>query len=274
MSVIRVLIATRRYHRYASTRLGRKFLAFHLFKRIVRRHMADLEAHDKSAFSNNFKETLPKVASIKALKKIYPLVENPYGLRYLDFVYWQIAECRQDPPILEIAWNEPRLFEEICCLPNSCVILILHNGFTHGARALSYSKKRLAAVNRLPDPIGFYKRNKVSHPEDIEIVPVNSETLLTLTEVAKRNKAIICAPDAPNPKTGQYDLLSIGMFHFARHINLPLYFFDFYMDEDCVLRGFIKGPIDFGLGAVKAAEDFIRFCQSISGRNLTLIKAR
>ena len=103
---------------------------------------------------------------------------------------------------------------------------------------------------------------------------MNSETLLTLTEVAKRNKAIICAPDVVNPKTGQYDLLSIGMFHFARYINLPLYFFDFYMDEDCVLRGFIKGPIDFGLGPVKAAEDFIRFCQSISGRNLTLIKAR
>ena len=151
--VLIVLIATRRQHRYASTRLGRKFLVLHLFKRIVRRHVADLEAHDKLAFSNNFKETLPRVASIKALKKIYPLAENTFGLRYLDFVYWQIAECRQDPPILEIAWNEPRLFEEICCLPNSCVILILHNGFTHGTRALSYSKKRLAAVIRFPDPI-------------------------------------------------------------------------------------------------------------------------
>ena len=58
MSGIRTLIATGRQHRYASTRLGRKSLVLHLFKRMVDRHVADLEAHDKLAFSDNFKGTL------------------------------------------------------------------------------------------------------------------------------------------------------------------------------------------------------------------------
>ena len=237
--------------------------------------MADLEASDKFALSNNFRETLSKVAAIAALKKLYPLAENVYSLRYLDFLYWQIAERRQEPPIVEISWNEPELFRKICDLPNSCVILALHNGFAHCARSLSYSKKRLASVIGFPDLIlKFYKRNKVHHPEDIEIIPANSETLLKLTEVAKKNKAIICAPDVINPKTGRCDFLSLGMFYFAKYANLPVYFFDFYMDEDCMLRGFIHGPIDNALGPTKAAEDFIRFCRSVSGRAPTVVDKR
>ena len=311
MPDIRVLIAARRKHRYANTRLWRKLnalltevfdavdlfiawagapfthsrvdsLADHraldLFKRIVRRHVADLEVYDKLAFSNNFGETLLTFASIRALKKLYPLAENAFCLRYLDFLYGQIAVCRQkmfgDQPVVEIAWNEPRLFEEVCCLPNSCVILILHNGFAHGTRALSYSKKSLAAVTSFDPIVEFYKKNGVNHPEDIEIIPVNCETLLTLTKVAQKNKAIICVPDVVNPKTGRHNLLSIGMFQLARYANVPLYFFDFCIDDDGILRGFIKGPIDYGAGPVRAAEEFISFCQSISGRTLTIIEKK
>jgi len=231
--------------------------------------MAYFEARDKLAFSTNFKGTLRRFASIPALKRLYPFAQNIFGLRYLDFVYWQIFESLEDIPMLDIAWNEPWRFEDICRLPNSCIILILHNGFAHGTRALSYSNKRLAAVIGVLDAVShFYRRNKINHPEDIEIVPVNSETLLKLADVAKSGKAIICAPDLVNPTTGRCNLLSMGMFHFAGYANLPLYYFDFYMDEDCILRGFIKGPIDLSLGPVKAAEDFIRFCKSISGRNL------
>jgi hypothetical protein len=309
MPDMRVLIAARRQRRYAHTRPWGKLnafltyvfdaadlliavagvpfvrprldkksrrLALNLFKRVVRRHLADLEVRDRLALSDNFKETLLRFASVRALKKLYPLAENIYGLRYLDFLYYQIAKCRQemfgDRPIVEVVWNEPKLFEDVCCLPNSCIILILHNGFVHGTRALSYSRKSLAAVTGFPDKIGrFYRMNKVKHPEDIEIISVNHDTLLTLTKVAKNNKAIICAPDVPNPKTGRLDFLSVGMFQLARYADVPLYFFDFRMDDDCTLRGFIKGPVDCSAGPSKTAEDFIGFCQSVSGRTFTII---
>lgn len=304
---IRSLIALRRTHRYANTKPWailnellsavldavdlsifrartlfnfRKtdlsaHLALLLFTRIVHRHMADLEAGDKLALSNNFRETLSKVAAIAVLKKLYPIAENIYSLRYLDFLYWRIAESRQNPPIVDVLWNEPGVFGEICDLPNSCVILALHNGFAHCARAFSHSKKRLAAVIGFPDLIlQFYKRNKVYHPDDIEIVPVNNETLLKLTEVAKRNKAIICAPDVINPNTGRCDLVSLGMFYFAKYANLPVYFFDFCVDEDCALRGFIRGPIETDVDPLKAAEAFIRFCRSVSGRAPRVIDKR
>ena len=174
--------------------------------------------------------------------------------------------------IADVVWHEPELFDEICNLPYSCIILVLHNGFVHGTRALSYSKKKLAAVIGDPETIlDDYKDNKVNHPEEIEIIPANSETLLRLTEVAKANKAIICAPDVFNPKTERCDLLSSAMFRFVGYTHLPLYCFDFYMDDDCVLRGFIKGPLEFERGPAKAAEDFIRFCKSVSGRDLTLM---
>jgi hypothetical protein len=148
----------------------------------------------------------------------------------------------------------------------------LHNGFAHGTRALSYFKRNLVAVFAFPEHSAeFYKANKVNRPDDIEIIPVNREVLLKLAEVAKNNKAITCTPDAVNQESGRYDLLSLGMFQLARHANVPLYFVDFCMDDDCILRGFIRGPIDYSDGPLKAAEDFRSFCQSISGRVLTIM---
>jgi len=306
------LVAARRRHPYANTRLWRQLnalltgifdnvdlliffagapfihsrvdnarglRALDLFRRVVRRHMADLAVHDKSAFSDNFGKTLSAFASIRALKKLHPLAEDMYGLRYLDFLYLQILACRRELSgerlIVEVTWNEPGLFEDVCRLPNSCIILILHSRFPHGTRALSYSRKRLAVVGAYPDRIlQFYKENKINNPEDIEIIPVNRETLLTLTKVAQKNKAIICSPDLVNPKTGRLDLLSIGMFQLAKYANVPLYFFDFCIDDNCLLRGFIKGPVDCAAGPVKAAEEFVSFCQSISGRTLTIIESK
>jgi hypothetical protein len=51
-----------------------------------------------------------------------------------------------------------------------------------------------------------------------------------------------------------------------------LYFVDFFVDDDCILRGFINGPIDYSAGPVKAAEEFISFCQRISGRSPKIVK--
>ena len=274
MPNIRGIGAVRRQCLYVRTWLRQKFniVVLALFRIILRRRMAVLEAHDSLAFSDNFKATLSRIASSTVLRTLYPLVPNLYGLRYLDFIYWQVSQCLQDRPIADVVWHEPELFDEICSLPLSCIILVLHNGFVHGTRALSYSKKKLAAVIGDPETIlDDYKDNKVNHPEEIEIIPANSETLLRLTEVAKANKAIICAPDVFNPKTERCDLLSSAMFRFVGYTHLPLYCFDFYMDDDCVLRGFIKGPLEFERGPAKAAEDFIRFCKSVSGRDLTLM---
>jgi hypothetical protein len=303
MQAIRFLIASRRTHRYANTLFWRKLnalltalfdafdsftvirsradnlsghRALDLFKRIVHRHVADLKVCDEAAFSDNFSETLLRISSIWALKKLYPLANNIYDLRYFDFLFLQIAECQQDKfgdrPFVEITWNERDLFDEVCRLQNSCVILSLHNGFLHGTRALSYFKKDLAAVAHFPDDLlEFYKLSEVKHPEAIEFIPVNRDTLLTLTKVAKRDKTIICAPDVFNQKTRRYDLITMGMFQFAKYANVPLYLFDFCIDDDCKLRGFIKGPIDCRQGSVKAAEEFISFCRSVSGRTLTII---
>jgi hypothetical protein len=309
MPDIRILVAVRQKHRYANTYPWRKLNSFltgifntvdyfiamaglvfcqsqarslsghrtlHFFKRIVHRLVADLESHDGSVRSHDPRKTLLRLSSVGALRKLYPYAENIFGLKYLDFLYLQFADCQQglfgDRPIVDVAWNQPELFEEVCCLQKSCVILILHNGFAHGIRALSYFKKNLVAVFYFPEySADFYKANKVNRPNDIEIIPVDREVLLKFTKVAKNNKAMICAPDAGDQDTGHYDLLSLGMFQLARSVNVPLYFFDFCMDDDCILRGFIKGPVDYSAGAFEAAEDFRRFCQSISGRTLTIM---
>jgi hypothetical protein len=239
--------------------------------------MADLEVHDKLAFSDNLRKTLLRFASIGVLRRLYPLAENAFRLRYLDFLYLAVGQTRQyttgHRPVVEIVWSEPRLFEEICALPSSGIVLLLHGGSLQGTRTLSYSRRNLAAVIREPERVlTSYKNSKVHNPEDIEIIPVNRETLLALTNVVKRNKVIICAPDIV--LKGQPGLLSLAMFQFAARVKVPLYFFDFSMDEDCTLRGFIKGPIDCGAGVVKAAEDFIGFCQSVSGRTLTIMERR
>jgi hypothetical protein len=310
MPGIRSLVAARRNHRYGGTYPWRKLntlligifdaadylmalsdavffqsradsvsgrRALHFFSRIVHRHVADLGLPDRGGLSNDIKERVLKVSSIKYLKKLYPHVDNMFGLKYLDFLYWRFAEFQQiifgDRPIIDVTWNEPMLFEEMCCLQNSCVVLVLHNGFAHGPRAISYSEKKLAAVMAYPDQgLEFFRANKVNRPEDIEIIPVNRETLLTLTKVAKENKAMICAPDAVDPQTGRFDLLSLGMFQLAQYTNVPLYFVDFFVDDDCILRGFINGPIDYSAGPVKAAEEFISFCQRISGRSPKIVK--
>jgi hypothetical protein len=258
----------------ADSGFGRRTL--HFFRRIVHRHVADLGLPDRGGPSNDIKESLLKVSSIRSLQRLYPHVENVFGLKYLDFLYWQFAECQQklfgDRTIIDVTWNEPVLLEEVCCLQNSCIILVLHNGFAHGTRRISYSEKKLAAVVAFPEiGLEFFRENKVNRPEDIQIIPVNRETLLRLTKVAKENKAMICAPDAVNPQTGRCDLLSLGMFQLAQYTNVPLYFLDFRMDDDCILRGFIRGPVDYSAGPVKAAEEFISFCQFISGRSLRIM---
>jgi hypothetical protein len=253
--------------------------ALHYFRRIVHRRVADIELKDGFASSTDPRKTLLRLSSIYALKRLYPYVNNVYCLRFFDFLYLQYAECRQgllgDRPIIEIVWNEPKLFEEVCCLPGSCIIVTLHNGFAHCTRAISFSEKNLAAVFLYPKHSReFYRTNKVNQPNDIEIIPVNRETLLTLTKVAKNNKAMICTPDAVCQETGKYEILSLGMFQLARYINVPLYFVDFCMDQNFVLRGFIKGPVDCSAGPVKAAEEFNSFCELISSRTLKIIDKR
>jgi hypothetical protein len=241
--------------------------------------MADLEVHDKLAFSDGFRKTLLRFASIGALRRLYPLAQNMFSLRYLNFVYLTIAQMRQyvagDRPIVETVWKEPKLLDDIYALPSSCIVLGLHNGFAHCTRALSRSGRNLAAVVGAPAGVlAAYKFNKVNKPEDIEIIPVNRETLVALTKVVKSNKVIICLPDVFNHKTGRVELLSLAMFEFAVRTKVPLHFFDFCMDDDGTFWGFIKGPIDCSAGAVKAAEDFIGFCQSVSGRTLTIMERR
>lgn len=309
MWVIRTLVAKRRRHRYADTRFWRTLNAYitalfdtvdlivvlagvpfrshsgsaeralHSFRCIVLRHMADVEVHDKRAFSDGFRKTLLRFASIGALRRLYPLAQNMFTLRYLDFVYLTIAQIRRhvtgDQPIIDIVWKEPKLLDEICALPGSCIVLGLHKGFTHCTRALSYSGRNLAAVVNRPDKVlAAYKANKVNNPEDIEVIAVNRETLLALTKVARDNKVIICLPDVFDHKTGRCERLSLAMFQFAARVKVPLYFFDFCMDDVGTFWGFIKGPIDCGDGADVAAQDFVGFCQSVSGRKLTIIERR
>jgi hypothetical protein len=296
-------IAARRTHRYADTRpwiilnsvlsnvfdivdisialsisvaLGRRTdTAARAFKRIIRRRLADIQVYDKCATLDNFRVTLLQLAAVKALRALYPRCANPYQLRYLDIVYLETAvaleESLNERPILDITWNNHELLKDMCSLSSACIILALHNGFTHTARAVSFSKKKIAAVTVLaPDQIlSTYQINKVRNPQDIEIIPVNRHTLLTLTKIVKQNKAIICAPSYRS-ETGNYDLLSLGMFKLAEYSRVPLYFVDYLIDESGILHGFIKGPIE-NKAAESVAEDFLSFCRSVSGRDLSII---
>jgi hypothetical protein len=296
-------IAARRTHRYADTRpwiilnsvlsnvfdvldvfialsisvaLGRRTdTALRAFKRIIRRHLADIQVYHKCATSDNFRTTLLQVAAVKALRLVYLRCANHLQLRYLDFIYLQTAvaleESLNERPILDVTWNNHELLKDMCSPSSACIILALHNGFTHTARALSFSKKKIAVVSANPSPslIATYQINKVRNPQDIEIIPVNRHTLLTLTKILKQDKAIICAPDYRS-ETGNYDCLSLGMFKLAEYSRVPLYFVDYLIDESGILHGFIKGPIE-NKAAESVAEDFLSFCRSVSGRDLSII---
>jgi hypothetical protein len=304
MPGVRAVIAARREHRYANTRpwiVFNSFLssvfdtvdlsialsrypfiqprlaadrALYVFKRIIRRHLADVQVHDKCAISDHFRAMLLQFAVIKALRVLYPHCANMFNLRYLDFLYLQAAECIEESfnerPILDIIWNNQDLLKDMCSLSSACIILALHNGFAHTTRTLSLSEKKIATVIGFPDlMLTFYRLNKVRNPRNIEIVPVNRHTLLTLTKIAKQNKAIICAPDYVNPDTGNCDILSLAMFKLAEYTEVPLYFVDYLIDESAILRRFIKGPVE-NKAAANAAEDFLNFCRSVSGRDLSL----
>src|SRR5262249_7792403 len=147
-------------------------------------------------------------AAVKALRVLHPHCPNVFQLRYLDFIYLQTAMGLHWPlneiPILEISWNDQELLQEMRSPSSACIILTLHNGFTHTARALSLSERKIAAVSRFL-LLDTYQKNKVQNPHDIEIVFVNRHTLLKLTEIARQNKAIICTPDFPI--TGNFDYL-------------------------------------------------------------------
>lgn len=306
MPGIRAAIAARRAHRYAKTRPWIVFNSFlssvfdtvdlsiafsgypfiqprlaadrtlYVFKRIIRRHFADVQVHDKCAISDHFRATLLQLAVIKALRVLYPHCANMFNLRYLDFLYLQAAECIEESfnerPILDITWNNQDLLKDMCTLSSACIILGLHNGFAHTTRTVSLSEKTIATVIGFPDlMLTFYRLNKVRNPQDIEIVPVNRHTLLTLTKIAKQNKAIICAPDYVNPETGNCDFLSLAMFKLAQYTGVPLYFVDYLIQENGLMHGFIRGPIEAKADVDSAAQDFISFCKSISGRHLSKI---
>ena len=305
MPGIKAVIGARRAHRYANTRpwiIFNSFLsnvfdavdlsialsrrpfiqprlaadeAVDVFKRVVRRHLADVRVYDKCAISDNFRITLLQLAAVRALRILYPRCVNIYNLRYLDFIYLQTGECLEESfnkrSILDVTWNSYELLKDMCSLSRACIILGLHNGFAHTTRAVSFSEKKIAAVIWNPDQVlAFYQTNKVRNPQDIEIVPVNRHTLLTLTKIAKQNKAIICAPDYRNSETGSCDFVSLAMFKLAEYSGVPLYFVDYVIDERGILHGFIKGPVENKAGSESVAEDFLSFCKSISGRDLTI----
>jgi hypothetical protein len=230
--------------------------------------LADVEVYDRSAISDNFQTTLLQLATIKVLQILYPRCVNASNLRYLDFIYSRAAESL-GKSILDVTWNNHELLKDMCSLSSACIILGLHNGFAHTARAVSFSEKKIAAVSSRSDLLAFYQINKVRNPQDIEIVPVNRYTLLTLTKIAKQNRAIICTPDYHDPETGSFYFISLGMFKLAEYSGIPLYFVDYVIDESGILRGFIKGPIE-NKPAQSAAEDFVSFCRSVSGRDLSL----
>src|SRR5260370_23305989 len=120
MPGIKVDIAARRTHRYANTRpwiilnsvlsngfdivdlsialsisvalCRRTDTALRAFKRIIRRHLEDVQVYDKRAISDNFRATLLQLAAVKALRVLYPCCANGYNLRYLDFIYLQTPE--------------------------------------------------------------------------------------------------------------------------------------------------------------------------------------
>jgi hypothetical protein len=247
--------------------------AFHVFNQIVRRHLADVQVYDKSAISDNFRATLLQLAAIRALRILYPRCVNIFHLRYLDFIYLQAAECLgewfNEKPILDVSWNNQKLLNDMCSLSSACIILVLHNGFAHTTRTVSFSEKKIVAVTGSKHILAFYRINKVKNPQDIEIVPVCRHTLLTLTKMVKQNKAIICAPDWDQLETGSCDFVSLAMFKLAEHSRVPLYFVDYFIDESAILHGFIKGPVE-NKAAENAAEDFLSFCRSVSGRDLSM----
>jgi hypothetical protein len=252
-------------------------LALHEFKRIIRRHLADIQVYDRLAYSENFRSTFLQLSSIVGARMLYRYCENIFNLRYLDFVYLQAAMCVEElfneRPLLEIIWNDEGCFKEMCSTTKSCIIVVLHNGFTHTTRAISRSEKKMAQVAGFPDLIlALFQSNKVRNPEGIQIVPVDRYTLLTLSRVAKENKAIISAADTINPRTQKCDYLGLGMFKLSEYTGAPIYFVDYALDKTGSLRGFIKGPIEVKAGAEKAAEDFLEFCGAISGRQLTIMR--
>jgi hypothetical protein len=251
--------------------------ALYEFKRIIRRHLADIQVYDRLACSENFRSTLLQLSAITGARMLYRYCTNSFNLRYLDFLYFQAAMCVEElgneRPLLEIIWTDDGLFKEMCSSTKSCIIVVLHIGFAHTARAISMSEKKMAYVGGVPDQLlALFQANKVRNPEAIEIVPVNRYTLLTLSRIAKENKAIISSPDVINPRTGNCDYLSLGMFKLSEYTGAPLYFFDYALDKTGSLRGFIKGPVEAKAGAEKAAEDFLEFCGAISGRQLTIMR--
>jgi len=242
--------------------------------------LADLQVYDRLAYSENFRSTFLQLSATVGARMLYRYCENSFNLRYLDFLYLHAAMCVaglvNELPYFEIIWNDENRFKEMCSTTKSCIIVVLHNGFFHTARAISMSEKKIAQVTGVPDQtLAHLQSHKVRNPEGIEIVPVDRNTLLTLSRVAKGNKAIICAPDALNPTTQNCDQLYLGMFKLSEYTGAPIYFVDYALDRTCSLRGFIKGPIEVKAGAAeKAAEDFLEFCGAISGRQKLTIMRR
>jgi hypothetical protein len=247
------------------------------FNRILWRHLANAIVKDPGALSNNFHSTLLSLASVDSLRILYPHCANIFNLPYRDFVYHQAARCLKERsieiPILDIAWNRHDLLMEVCTTSSACIILALHNGFAHTTRVISNYKRNIVAVAGFPELIfETYRDNRIANVGDIEIVPVNRYTLLKLAESAKQNRAIICAPDFVDLKTGRCDFISAAIFRLAEYAAIPIYFVDYAIDEAGLLRGVIGRPIAIPASAERVAEEFSRFCDSVSGRRLSVAR--
>jgi hypothetical protein len=306
---VRSVIAARRTHRYANAKpwkilnaaVGRVFdavdlslalgavavlrplaaghRALHHFKRITRRRVADLLAEEKGAASAaNFPATLLRLSGTRSLRVLYPRCINIYNLGYLDFVYLQAAPFAVDAnglkPMLDVTWNDPDRFALMCSGERACIILVPHTGFMHTTRAVSFTDKKIAQVVTNDDraPI-LMEMNGVRNAGEIEVITVDQYILLNLSAMARTGRAIICAPDSVDLKTGRCDFLNLPMFTLAQYTGVPVYFVDYVTDERARLHGFIKGPVVIGAGEVEAAaQAFIDFCKSASGRRLTVVR--
>lgn len=264
--------------------------AEHHFKRILRRRLEDIHAGEtrgegvqaaslpaegESAGIGKFQTTLLSLAAGRALRALYPHCANLYNLAYLDFVYLHAAAFtylrQRAKPYLEVVWNHPDVFAAMCSSSDACLILSPHTGFMHTARAVSLSAKRIAQVYSNAEEHGFLELNGVRNPREVEVIPVDEHTLLRLSEIAKTDRAILCAPDSEDPVTGRCDFLNLPLFKLAQYTRIALYFVDYALDEKANLRGFIKGPIRVGAnGAEAAAQAFIDFCASSTGRRLVV----